>query len=335
MAIVAGLFAFALAVLTPPTVNAADAKSSASAKELAKSLVAGNFEFPIEVQVYDLPIAANGIAYRLYVRPPFMFPKKKSSVEVVYFLDAIKDMTGAAIMALDYELTSAVPSSYFVGIGYRENGNDRVDESDRTRDYTPTSFQPQSKKHFLALQPELWQGSGGAAAFLDVVETLIVPFIEAKFEVNAKQRTLVARSTGGLAALLALMTRPKLFNKYIIVSPALWWDDLERDRNERWAMKALLTLVQQRTETRVYFAVGAAEKNLGTLTDAYVFVEALQKKAGPNLRIFLDVIADATQAGVFPAAFMRGFLAVNSDFHPGLSPITWPTPPASKSVYPR
>jgi predicted alpha/beta superfamily hydrolase len=38
-------------------------------------------------------------------------------------------------------------------------------------------------------------------------------------------RVLVGHSLGGLFAVYALMTRPDVFQGYIAISPALWWDD--------------------------------------------------------------------------------------------------------------
>jgi predicted alpha/beta superfamily hydrolase len=270
------------------------------------------FEYPYPVEVYDLPRSANGIEYRLYVRPPLEDPAEGEPPSTVYFLDALRNFTPAAAMSYNWEYFNYIPSSYFVGIGYRNEADGISRESNRTRDYTPTAFEPPDESHFLASHPVDWQGSGGAPAFFDVVEKEIVPFIEKRFAVSADDRVLVGKSTSGLAATYALLTRPELFNRYVIVSPAIWWDDWLDERRDRAIGEAERATrhLSRRREVRAYFAVGEAEERLRLVTDLYVLVDSLRNRHDPNLKVRLEVLPGEQHEGVFPAAFMRGIVAV-------------------------
>ena len=75
--------------------------------------------------------------------------------------------------------------------------------------------------------------AGGADRFLDFFEKELIPAIELRYR-TASYRVFGGHSLGGLFALHGLFTRPRLFDGWIAVSPALRWDDryLFRRANE-------------------------------------------------------------------------------------------------------
>ena len=145
------------------------------------------------------------------------------------------------------------------------------------------------RNHFLANSPQDWENSGGAAAFFDYVENTIIPLVEARYGVDENERVIVGKSTSGLGATYALLEHPGLFNKHIIISPSIWWDDWLLPREERWVMQAAEKNkdVDYPVETRVYFAVGAAEERLKLVSDLQTLVDALHKRPGDNLKVYL------------------------------------------------
>lgn len=293
----------------------------------AKELTPQPFEYPYPVEVFDLPPSENGVEYRIFVRPPLREPAEGERASCFYFLDALRNFVPAAAMSYNYEIFNYIPAAYFIGIGYR-NEADGVKEENRTRDYTPTAFVPPDENHFLASSPVDWEGSGGADRFLDVVEEQIIPFIEQRYEVDGEDRVLIGKSTSGLLAVHSLLTRPGLFNRYVIVSPAIWWDDWLYERRDRYVMKAVAAMdgAAYPVETRAYFAVGDAEERLGLVTDLYVLTNALRNRRIENLEVYLDVLEGEQHEGVFPAAFMRGIVGVYAgepDRKPSASPVKW------------
>ena len=277
----------------------------------AQEIQPKEFKYPYDVKVFDLPTAANGIDYRIYVRAPLRAPAEGEKSSSFYFLDALANMTPAAAMSYNYEIFNYIPSAYYIGIGYQNEGDGPWTQENRTRDYTPTAFTP-APGHFLENNPKDWKNSGGAPAFFDVVEKEIIPFIEGRFDVDPSDRVLIGKSTSGLGATYAALERPELFNRYVIISPAIWWDDWLNAREDRWVMKSArkTDTAKYTKETRVYFAVGEAEERLDLVTDLYVLANALRKRRIPNLKINLEVLKGEQHEGVFPAAFMRGIAGV-------------------------
>ncbi|UTW54622.1 alpha/beta hydrolase [Kordiimonas sp. SCSIO 12610] len=285
------------------------------------------FTYPYDMKVYDLPTAANGVDYQLIIRAPLRPPADGEKSSTFYFLDALANMTPAAAMSYNYEIFNYIPSAYFVGIGYKNEEGDFWKEENRTRDYTPTKFKPPAG-HFLEKSRKDWVGSGGAPAFFDVVEKEIIPFMEANFDVHKMDRVLIGKSTSGLGATYALLNKPGLFNRYVIISPAIWWDDWLLPREERWVMKAARATkeTEYSGETRVYFAVGEAEERLDLVTDLYVLANNLRKRRNDRLKINLEVLSGEQHEGVFPSAFMRGIVGVyagETDRKPSSSPLKW------------
>ena len=59
-----------------------------------------------------------------------------------YFLDPLRTFVPAASMTVNYEVFDYIPSAYFIGIGYQDEADGYPKEHNRTRDYTPTAFEP-------------------------------------------------------------------------------------------------------------------------------------------------------------------------------------------------
>ena len=298
------------------------------ARAAETGIQAGPFEYPYDVAVYDLPVAGNGVKYRIYVRPPLRDPGEGEQAAGFYFLDAIANFVPAAAMTSNYEHFNYLPAAYYIGIGYQDEADGIAKEHNRTRDYTPTEFVPPDDKHFLATNPAAYEGSGGADEFLDVLEKEIIPFIESRYDVGKDGRVLIGNSLSGLAAVHALLTRPGLFSRYLIISPSIWWDDWLKARHDRYVMeKARQTgSLSYPEETRAYFAVGDAEERLGMVTDLYVLTDALRSRRDDMLRVHLEVLEDEVHEGIFPAAFMRGIVGLHAG-DPGrresASPVKW------------
>ena len=94
-----------------------------------------------------------------------------------------------------------------------------VDNTDRTRDLTPSRVHPVADD-----EEDAFPTSGGADRFLDFFEHELIPHVEASYRV-APYRILIGHSFGGLFAVHALTHRTDLFDAFIAISPSLWWDD--------------------------------------------------------------------------------------------------------------
>jgi predicted alpha/beta superfamily hydrolase len=255
----------------------------------------------------DLPVAANGVRYRLFVRPPIGPAREGEKPVAIYLLDALWDTPAVAAAQSNSEFLGHFPSIYYIGIGYQNENEGVRREDNRTRDYTPTSWAPPDPaKHFL--QPIDYEHSGGGPAFVEVVAREIIPFVEQRYGVSRETRGLVGKSMGGLLATTALLTRPSLFSHYLIISPALWWDDYFVDYRDRAIMRLEREShdLKLATATRVWIGMGSGEERLGMLADVYILGRALRLRNDRQLDLIIDVIPDEVHESVFMPAFARG-----------------------------
>ncbi|CAN5794290.1 alpha/beta hydrolase-fold protein [soil metagenome] len=137
---------------------------------------------------------------------------QKDSIKypVIYLLDGSADEDFIHIVGLvqynSFEWINIVPKSIVVGIA----------TVDRRRDFTfPTTIEA-DKKAFPTM--------GHSDKFISFIETELQPFIENKFK-TTRIKTIIGQSLGGLLETEILLKKPTLFNKYIIISPSLWWNN--------------------------------------------------------------------------------------------------------------
>jgi predicted alpha/beta superfamily hydrolase len=82
----------------------------------------------------------------------------------------------------------------------------------RARDLTPTDVSHTGQY-------------GYALNFLTFIKSELIPFIESKYGVKKDNRTLIGSSFGGFFTLYALFHEPEPFNRYVLTSPSLDWDN--------------------------------------------------------------------------------------------------------------
>jgi pimeloyl-ACP methyl ester carboxylesterase len=183
----------------------------------------------------------------------------------------------------------------------------------RVRDLTPT---PVTGRDW---RPSL--GAGQGARLLAAIGQEIVPFLEANFAVTG-DRTIVGWSLGGLFVLYALFHGPRIFQRYVAVSPSLWWEDRLPLRWEGdWAEADLAA--------SVFMAVGAQEEAPGggwlsegfsdelitwfrQVTNFRLFTRRLKSRAYPSLQLDTVIFPDEYHMTVYPAAVARGLVKVFS-----------------------
>lgn len=121
---------------------------------------------------------------------------------------------------------------------------------DRTRDLSPTH----STMTLSGNESAAFEGSGGGSRFLEFLESELMPRIEADFR-TTPHRTLVGHSFGGLSAVYCLLERPRLFQAYISIDPALWWDD-------RYVLRRIRQSPKERVPRRARMFISAAGKDV-------------------------------------------------------------------------
>lgn len=217
-------------------------------------------------------------------------PEKRYGV--VYVLDADYSFAIARNVIEHLSDRDHLEPLIVVGIAYGGPPQYRLN---RTRDYTPT--------HTLAggYGPEMQKHSGGGARFRNFLAAELIPFIDATYRTIPGRRCLSGHSYGGLFTSWTLLTATEgLFDRYLIVSPSLWYDErmifsLERRLNGASKPKG-----------KVYLAVGSREGNRDRdmVEDLQRFASVLRRR--DTLRVRHEVLTDETHNSVFPSAFSRG-----------------------------
>jgi hypothetical protein len=137
---------------------------------------------------------------------------------VIVVLDGEFEQNIAASIARFYASTGMMPKTIVVG----------VRNTHRTLDMTPpavTGFTP---------PPEVEQ-SGGAKKFLTFLGEELLPYLD-KIYRTEPMRVLVGHSLGGLLALHAIDLRPGLFTAYVVMEPAVWWNNQREFADARAAL---------------------------------------------------------------------------------------------------
>lgn len=147
------------------------------------------------------------------------FPKNYDSIKkypAVYLLDADKSIGMAKEIGDWLMFGREIHDIIIVGISY--NKDDNTWWINRSRDFVPTS-------DTLSNFGKRWTKAGGADNFLDYIQVDLIPEIENKFNIDTANTGIIGFSFGGLLAAYTMFARPEMFDNYIIISPALVWDN--------------------------------------------------------------------------------------------------------------
>lgn len=235
---------------------------------------------------------------------------------VVYVLDGdgAFGVVTQAVRMLQME-ANGLPPMLVVGVGYRYSSSKlaRAEHAAwRTRDFSPTldaASQAQTrdvlaKQGFdVAIQP------GGAPKFLSFLTTELRPIIAQTYAVDTADQTLVGMSLGGLFALYTLFNLPTAFKRYVILSPALWWDD-----RAIFAHEASYAASATDLAAKVFLGVGSLEEADGApywpVSNLAAMDAALRGRNYPSLDLTHHVFPEETHMSVYSGAVTRGLRTV-------------------------
>lgn len=93
------------------------------------------------------------------------------------------------------------------------------------------------------------------------------------------------------------MNRPELFDRYLLLSPSLWFDD-------GLLLKEIGTIDFHLEPTRLYMASGKLERRIDDLQVR--FMDDVKRLNPPNLQFKSEVLDDETHRTIFGAGFTNG-----------------------------
>jgi predicted alpha/beta superfamily hydrolase len=248
-------------------------------------------------QLLHITSSIMGQEYALYVNLPRYYEDTTRVFPVVYLLDAQWDFPLLNAVFGEQYYDGFVPE--FITVGITWGGENPNYDSLRAGDLTPTNIQqvPQS---------------GKGAKFLSFIKEELVPFIDSTYRTKKNDRTLMGCSLGGLFTLYAMFQETELFNRYVLTSPALGWDNEVIDTYEK-------SYADQNSElpVRLFMAVGGYEPGVPSFQK---FVEHLRARNFKGLDLETRVIQGTGHSGSKAEGFARGLQAVFSKPSVEISP---------------
>jgi len=240
----------------------------AQSKEAIRPFVIG------EIRELDSKILGEKRILNIYL-PEGYNPNDTIRYPVIYLLDGSADEDFIHVVGLiqfnTFPWIKRVPKSIVVGIA----------NVDRKRDFTFPTTVEKDKTDFPT--------TGGSEKFIRFLEEELLPFINSNYRTN-RARLLIGQSLGGLLATEILFSKPRLFDKYIIISPSLWWDNGSLLKNDPDILKEDFT-----SPVMVYLGVGQE----GQLeTDARKLVAKIKKGKNKLLVFHFDYLANEDHAGI-------------------------------------
>lgn len=145
---------------------------------------------------------------KIYVYTPV---NHSEPLPVIYLMDGEMISLVAGIVDFLYQVNQ-LPPMIVVGIGNYEY--------DRTHDLTPTNSLLNMDG---TINSTAFKTSGGGENFLKFIKDEVMPFVEKNYN-PSPNKIFFGHSFGGLMTSYCLLNHPEMFNSYIAVSPALWWD---------------------------------------------------------------------------------------------------------------
>jgi predicted alpha/beta superfamily hydrolase len=217
----------------------------------------------------------------VYLPPSYTDTQKKYPLMIINDASLVIGMAQSTFDCLT--LLQEVPEVIVVGITYPQDNNLEITRN-RFRDMTPT--------HSDGFEP-----SGKADSYIAFIKNELFPYIENNYRVDTTDKCFFGHSLGGLLGAHILVDQPDLFNRYILGSPSLFWDNFEVVK--RLSNKSSISAVNLKA---VYTYVGGDEGDM-MINPLNKFNEFLRIKTGNSIKSHNQVYQGEGHMSVIPAAF--------------------------------
>jgi predicted alpha/beta superfamily hydrolase len=238
-----------------------------------------------DTEMRRLKSSHTGKEYEIDVFLPLDYHQSTQRYPVIYVLDAEYNFGCVAYITRRLIKNKDILPVLLVGIAFDTDEKDYYDR----RMYDST---PESKIHGY--------GTGGARPFTQFIETELIPFIEKDYRTLKDDRTIIGLSISGFYCCYLLFKHPGLFQKFIIVSPSLWFSGKVAFEYEEEYSK-----ISKSLPVGIYLASGGLE-GPNIKDNSIQMGRILEARKYQGLKLKSAILEGEHHRSVFPLAFTRG-----------------------------
>lgn len=302
--------------------NATPASVTASPVQVASAAAAEEAQPPAVAlsgtAVHELPASGTGRRYEVWVSVPASYAESDRTYPVVFVTDAsysfplvrsIRNLLGQQGRHIEDFILVGLPPEQ--GLTSKES---------RSRDYTPSNplVDPaRNKKVYSATQ------YGESAAYRDYIEQQVFPMIAKHYRADMGRKVFAGHSLGGLFGSYVLLTKPEMFQSYILGSPSLWFDKHEILKyEEAYARNHTNLNAKVMLYIGMYETTGPGPRYSSgpdMVGDMQAFERKLKARKYLNLSIGSQVIVDEGHLAVFPSLISRGLIWALPGYDPDIT----------------
>jgi predicted alpha/beta superfamily hydrolase len=158
-------------------------------------------------QSYRIASAVLGQERTLNVYVPPSYAKGDRRYRVLYVLDGGGGQDFHHISGLGQLATIAGATEEFIVVG--------IETIDRNHELTPKAADPRYAAK--------WPTQGGADDFRRYIADEVIPFVDARWRTDG-ETAMIGESFAGLFVVDTFLKQPALVDRYVAISPSLWWD---------------------------------------------------------------------------------------------------------------
>ncbi|MDG2112608.1 MAG: alpha/beta hydrolase-fold protein, partial [Actinomycetota bacterium] len=234
-----------------------------------------------------------GRSYRLWTELPARYdPETEGGYPLVLCLDAVWTFGTVVDLARILGLGREIPRSIVVGLAHDDPDVKQVLQL-RAMDFTVTAVEAPAMTGVRVPADQL----GGSTAFRAWLADTVLPMLRSEYPVS--EVILVGHSFSALFGVDVLFNQPDLFDRYLLASPSVWWDDrVMFDREAEHAQRV------DRLDAKVFMSRGSLE------TDEYSphreFHDQLAGRNHPGLQLHWHEFEGETHSSTVSVAVNRG-----------------------------
>lgn len=256
-------------------------------------------------ELHYLESSAVQATFAISVALPEEYSERDQTFPVIFVTDPYFVFGSAVESARLHTIDGHMPPAILVGIGYAGEQDTARIMKRRARDFTHTSSpnHPSGESPPWFAEVEL----GGADEFLTFLDERLLPFVEAEYRVS-DDRTYVGHSGGADFGTYVLFHRPEFFDRYLVSSPSVWFD------NEIvFEYEAEYAANNDRLPARVFMSVGGEESH-EWVDGMRNLADRLRERSYVDFMVTTRVFDEMTHYSVWPVAMNRGLQSLFQEF---------------------